>query len=461
MKDQEKTSRSFRSFAVQSLIVVIITFLLLEGVGLYFYYQKHERIYYIEAEKAETVASQDGSTDRVLKTRQILHPYLGFVFRPSLPMSRVADPKRIRRLLDGKESGSSWTNLSANNHGFFSEFNYPHEKENQRELTIGIFGGSVAHWFALQGAERLKNALQDHSFFRGRNIVVLNYSQGGFKQPQQVQALSYFLTVGQKFDLVVNIDGFNEMALSRVNHKNNIDTSMPSAQHLVPLLALMDSADTNMDMLYKLLGLRQSELNLMRIERWKSSTRSAGLHMILSAIYTRASKQHPVEQKAINAISRSLKRPDLVYLLSLPNTFVMSDSISEAMDLWLGAAVTMQEICNARGIPYLEVIQPNQYFTKKEFSAHEQERAINEDSPYREAVESGYQRLPELVRRMRQENVNVISAVNIFDKIKEQTYADSCCHYNQTGNEILANKVAKSIITLVEGRHITDANAGR
>ena len=126
------------------------------------------------------------------------------------------------------------------------------------------------------------------------------------------------------------------------------------------------------------------------------------------------------------------------------------------MDLWLGAAVTMQEMCNGKVIPYLEVIHTNQYISKKEFSAQEQALAINEDSPYREPIKSGYQHLPEFVQRMRREGVNVVSAAGVFDEVREQIYSDSCCHYNQTGNEILAKEVAESIIALAEDWHIAN-----
>jgi hypothetical protein len=453
MNDKEKTCRSFRSLLIQTLTVVVITLLLLEGVGLVFYFQKYGELYYSRSDEAGATESQRDQKDQALQTKKVLHPFMGFVFRPSLPMSRVADARRIRELLAGGKPEAYWTNLKTNNHGFFSAHDYPHERENSRELVIGVFGGSVAQWFALQGAERLKKELRENSFFRDRDIAIMNYAQGGFKQPQQVQALSYFLSVGQHFDFVVNIDGFNEIALSHINHRKGVDTSMPSAQQLLPLLGLMDEADSNMEMINDLLGLRQSELNMMRMEQWKSSTRSAGLHLILSLLYTRVRDDYSTEQQAIASLRKSMGRTSLVHLSELSNTFDMSDSISVAMDLWLGAAVTMQELCNGKGIPYLEVIQPNQYFSKKEFSAQEQALAINEDSPYREPIKSGYQHLPELVQRMRQEGVNVVSAAGVFDEVREETYSDSCCHYNQTGNEILAKEVAESLIELVEGRH--------
>jgi hypothetical protein len=39
------------------------------------------------------------------------------------------------------------------------------------------------------------------------------YALGGYKQPQQLAALSYLLSRGADHDVVVNLDGFNELAL--------------------------------------------------------------------------------------------------------------------------------------------------------------------------------------------------------------------------------------------------------
>jgi hypothetical protein len=41
----------------------------------------------------------------------------------------------------------------------------------------------------------------------GRKFVPLCFSHEGYKQPQQLLVLAYFLSIGQRFDLVLNIDG--------------------------------------------------------------------------------------------------------------------------------------------------------------------------------------------------------------------------------------------------------------
>jgi len=53
------------------------------------------------------------------------------------------------------------------------------------------------------------------------------------------------------------------------------------------------------------------------------------------------------------------------------------------------------------------------------------------------------------MRLIQQTGINVKSAVDIFDNVDERIYADSCCHYNQHGNEILADYIAESMAPLL------------
>ena len=45
--------------------------------------------------------------------------------------------------------------------------------------------------------------------------TICNFGSGGYKQPQQLAALSEALLLGVPLDVVVNIDGYNEVALGK------------------------------------------------------------------------------------------------------------------------------------------------------------------------------------------------------------------------------------------------------
>ena len=129
--------------------------------------------------------------------------------------------------------------MPTNNFGFASTHNYPFMKTSPNQFVIGMFGGSVGAWFCQVGAHRLVEDLKANTFFKAREIVPLCLSHEGYKQPQQLLVLSYFLSIGQTFDLVLNIDGFNEVTLSSFNNQRGLDISMPSAMHLDPLVNLV------------------------------------------------------------------------------------------------------------------------------------------------------------------------------------------------------------------------------
>ena len=44
--------------------------------------------------------------------------------------------------------------------------------------------------------------------------MFVNLALFGYKQPQQLTTLAYLMSIGGQFDLVLNIDGFNEVAAS-------------------------------------------------------------------------------------------------------------------------------------------------------------------------------------------------------------------------------------------------------
>jgi hypothetical protein len=49
-------------------------------------------------------------------------------------------------------------------------------------------------------------------------VEVVRLALGGYKQPQQLMLLSHLLALGERFDAVVELDGFNEIVLPIVEN---------------------------------------------------------------------------------------------------------------------------------------------------------------------------------------------------------------------------------------------------
>ena len=64
-------------------------------------------------------------------------------------------------------------------------------------------------------------------------MTILTDSLGGYKQPQQLLTLAYYISLGAEFDTVINIDGFNEVALPPIhNIPKNIYPFYPVGHYL-------------------------------------------------------------------------------------------------------------------------------------------------------------------------------------------------------------------------------------
>src|SRR5581483_3419802 len=113
-----------------------------------------------------------------------LHPYLGYVYDRD-------------------------SNAGFSDHGFTSETVYPQMDD---ALIVGIFGGSVADQLFVK-RQTLENELEKIPELGQKAILFVNLAIGGFKQPQQLMALTYMLSLGGHFDVVINVDGFNEVTL--------------------------------------------------------------------------------------------------------------------------------------------------------------------------------------------------------------------------------------------------------
>ena len=61
-------------------------------------------------------------------------------------------------------------------------------------------------------------------------------------------------------------------------------------------------------------------------------------------------------------------------------------------------------------------------------------------------VEIGYPALLSKFPNLQKNKINIFNGVKVFDKTKDVVYVDSCCHYNQSGQEIFSNYVGSSIL---------------
>ena len=412
---------------------VIVFCVVAELLALFLFYNETGRLFYTYRKPYEPVA--ETAQGRI--TGDGLHPYFGPTHRQGYPFD-IPQPLR--------DNEAAPARVPTNNFGFASPHDYPFVKTTPNQFVLGIFGGSVGAWFCQVGAHRLLDDLKAHAFFKSRDIVPLCLSHEGYKQPQQLIVLAYFLSVGQVFDLVVNIDGFNEVALSSVNNQRGLDISMPSAMHLDPLVNLVNQATLTPDKLQSLAAIDQHKARINDLVTRLQRNRIAAVNFVLERLHRRASADYQAELARFASLPSNPSNASLI--LATPTVTHRDEPrvFADAAKSWSESSSLMHTMLASRGVPYLHVLQPNQYFTTRTFSAGEAKVARSDASPFKKSAEAGY---PALVAESDalKSRVNFLNATAIFDREPSAVYIDDCCHYTLRGNQLLADAIARQILT--------------
>lgn len=416
--------RRLRKAALLLINVAVFGALVEAGAAATYAVKYHEWFYTSHrVQRAATAPAELGS-------KYQLYPYFGFGLRPGV------------RSVTGMESRFP---VLANNYGFPSQYDYPFRKTSENQFIIGIFGGSVASDFALYQNDTAMHALKTIPWLRNREIVVLNFAAGAYKQPQQLLVLNYFLSIGQHFDAVINIDGFNEVALTWVSGNAGLEASMPNAEQMLPLAkwASRDLSPQSVNELAKIYVTR-AKLNTASV---RAASHTSAAWQLLNSAYVKLLQREYNAQR--ERFEESALRPSVNENLIVNLTKRSPDSVANPIQIWANSSTQMRELLGANGILYVHVLQPNQYYASRHvFSAPEERIALSSHSPYREAVTRTYPALRAAGRDLAAHGEHFIDSVAVFDDEARPVYRDDCCHYSRFGSELFAQSIAAAIANL-------------
>jgi hypothetical protein len=424
-----------------------------EITGLLYFYSEEGKIFYMREQDAEGLHPETKRPETKgavpPSTFFRLNPYFGYSIQSGISLEEYVPLKQVRTLSE-TDSAPAWLSIAANNYGFFSRYTYPYHSQNSDEFVIGIFGGSVAHWFAIQAEEKLAYLLRQLPQFQDRQITILNFAAGGYKQPQQLLILNFFLVQGQKFDVVLNIDGFNEVALADRNREYKTDAAMPSAQHLVAFAKYLSKEQLESSyvrLLSKLLTAKEKAAKAKRDSETSLFASFAFFHRFIQLWHNSTYVEAQLE---FDNIGTDLDSTSLLQLQSIPEYKEFSDIREKSLGLWLESSKRMKILLDHAGASYLHILQPNQYVSQKQFSQEERELATTGSAYNVEAVQLGYQSMKEAGKTLKEQGIQFFDATNIFDKETTATFSDNCCHLNQEGNNIFARYVRDILDDLMD-----------
>jgi hypothetical protein len=371
------------------------------------------------------LASEREQAARQLTQGTSLHPFLGYVQTP-----RPID----RRWLDHHR-------FPINDFGFIDD-KPAIQRRDPRRLLVGITGGSMAYFFSAEGADRLAERLAAMPAFAGREVVFVRLAQGGFKQPQQLATLTYLLAVGGELDLLINLDGFNEIALYPV--EGAPARAFPAFPRGWPKQIDAIASPARQRALGKWAVFSDARMRWAKAARGRLADRSALLTLAWLA------GDRWIVRRANDALARfddlAARGPLSFSATGPPTTFATRDAMLDGLAaLWERSTLQMGRLSKANGIGYFAFLQPNQYGGPKPMSPQERALAIDEKAPHAALIRDGYPRLRAAGERLRAAGVAWTDLTQIYAQVEEPLYEDSCCHVSEEGSRRMADAVADEI----------------
>lgn len=424
----KKYKESIPSILRLTTINLVVFLVLLELAALIYYWLVNRQFFYGGHPTINFTQEIEAEHSNQELTRVRFHPYIGYI---------------------KKQVNEDQLGFKVNNYGFAFPQDYPYQKISNNQLLIGVFGGSVAAGFAAYEAKNkvVAKKLQQLPQFANKEIIILPCARSGYKQPQMLMMLNYFMSIDQKFDLVINIDGFNDVAISSANNRAKVALSMPNIDALQPLINL---ATNNISIEELSLTL---EANKLKNHLAQSRQNQAKCWLAMCYLFADISgkyfqnKYQNYQVKIADFQKNKVNNNDSFIYLDRVSSILPDPVLYEkTAALWAESSLLMHGVLSSKNIPYFHFLQPNQYYpTGRKFSDAERKISILPNHPYAPSVKNGYPYLLKKLDFLKQNRVKIFNGVNIFDQVSDIVYLDTCCHYNDRGNEILGNYIAQFI----------------
>jgi hypothetical protein len=415
-------------------ISILILILAIETLSNFIFYVQNNKAYYNHKPNQQDVV-KDSATS---VAEAVFHPYYSYINRVGRSGSYPIGGENVE-----------WV---TNNVGFQvlkklyinepSRYNYPRRKASD-EIVIGIFGGSVASGFALtmQGSNEFNKVLSKIQKYKNRKITILNFAMPGFKQPQQLLALAYYLSLGQEFDLVINIDGFNEVVTGYRNYNSGVETTFPADTLWGEWGRIIEKNPNNISV-ENVLDHKKMYFKALKIQYDEKS-----LTCKLAACYLfNKSISHMLsgEIKNLNIQIVEKNKRTIFPVAKFNNAKTEYENYEYIISNWKKSSLEMEILLRTLGAEYVHVIQPNQWdISMGKYSP------IDNKHIYEwliKPVNFGYPMLRDGGKNLKLSGITVLDKTDLFKGLRyRDIYVDDCCHYTDKGAKILGESIINDV----------------
>jgi len=374
----------------------------------------------------------------------LVHPYYGYIMNPAWFEAfereiRVREPDKFI-----SEPMNAWGFVGAT---------APVQSADPAKFVVAIAGGSVAAYAGAWGRQAFIDGLGKIAALAGREIVLLNFGTSAYKQPQQVMVMADILSQSGHIDLLINIDGFNEIALPRGDDAFGSGVSPFFPQ---PWRAISETRFSRDDMV------RVGRIALLQKTRatWAHyASYAPWRYSIAATTVWQLADDNLVKQK--NALETSLSQNSDARLAGpVPTTADRRASLGPphrlkdarelyraSADLWARSSVLLNNMVASQGGLYVHVLQPNQHFPGSRPAAAPDAKL--DTGVYKVEVENGYPYLRSAGAALAQSGLHFNDLSTLFKDDPEPVYADTCCHLTRQGNDKLVQAIVSRVALAV------------
>ena len=382
-------------------LLLLLTLAAVEGMARAAYYLAYGEWYQAPALPDPAAPNRNSESDRVALPEvnagldPVNHPYYGFTSpAPSNDLNAMPPP----------QTGSD-------------------------TVVIALLGGSVARLLTADFRRAVEQYFAEQQL--PRRPVVLELAHGGHRQPQQLHVVSYMLTMGGSFDIIVNLDGYNELNGPYRNFLRGVFPFFPAVWEQLNELTIPEIAIAG-----RILQ-RRAELDVLQQDAAASPFRYSAAYGLINRYRRQRTREH------IRQLNYELTQVETGRQFARHGprgNFQNFDQVRrEAVRVWYRSSAVLGRVVAAAGADYYHFLQPSQYLPdRKPLSPEELRFAYGETQRQILNYPETWPLLTQYGQELQRDGVNYFDLNGIFRDHPETLYIDRCCHLNARGNELLA-----------------------
>lgn len=309
----------------------------------------------------------------------------------------------------------------------------PPPRRQAGTVIIALLGGSVAHAVA----PTLRNAVFRHYLTDGSGTtpIFLDLTNEGYHQPQQAMIVANLLVNGGEFDVIVNLDGHEEIIAPLINDSAGVYPFYPRRWS-----GMVVTSDRQL-----LLGRRQmllDERDAMLGASWAESLYgSPALRLVRRFRLDRVDEQ-------IRQNEREWSAGDIGYDLAKhgPRVRYETDELQAAsVAVWRRSSWLLAAMADMGGVRYTHFLQPR--YTAWTMPAGDELMAPIESTELTVATYSeSYAALVQAGQALAAEGVEFVDLSELAADGEEPLYENTCCRLTEHGIRSLVRPLLQHVV---------------